>query len=98
MDGLPPVSKCQVEQCFYNIDQLCHAPAINVGGEMHPACDTSSGAPSIFIARRPHWWAPAIPVSAVITTISPAVPPASWSLNMPAMPIVAPLRSSAGEQ
>ena len=47
MDGLPPVSQCQVEKCFYNINQLCHAPAINVGGEMHPACDT-------FIQRTEH--------------------------------------------
>jgi len=39
MDGMPPVSRCDVDKCFYNRDQQCHAPAINVGGE-HPNCDT----------------------------------------------------------
>ena len=36
----PPVSKCEVENCFYNRNLMCHAPAINVGGEDHPMCDT----------------------------------------------------------
>ena len=39
MEQLPPVTECQVEKCFYNRDLMCHAPAINVGGE-HPNCDT----------------------------------------------------------
>jgi hypothetical protein len=39
MDGFPPVSRCDVMNCFYNRDKNCHAPAINVGGE-HPSCDT----------------------------------------------------------
>ena len=39
MQEMPPVSKCKVENCFYNRDLQCHAPAINVGGE-HPSCDT----------------------------------------------------------
>ncbi|HEX2948009.1 MAG TPA: DUF1540 domain-containing protein [Armatimonadota bacterium] len=39
MAGMPPVSKCTVENCFYNQSQQCHAPAINVGGD-HPVCDT----------------------------------------------------------
>lgn len=39
MNDVPPVSKCTVEQCFYNKSQMCHAPAINVGGS-HPSCDT----------------------------------------------------------
>lgn len=39
MDGFPPVSRCQVDQCFYNRSEMCHAPAINVGGS-HPSCDT----------------------------------------------------------
>jgi hypothetical protein len=38
-EPMPPVSKCDVTQCFYNRDAMCHAPAINVGGE-HPMCDT----------------------------------------------------------
>lgn len=37
--GFPPVSKCEVEKCFYNKQLQCHAPAINVGGD-HPNCDT----------------------------------------------------------
>jgi len=40
MAGLPPVSKCEVDQCFYNRELACHAPAINVGDADHPACDT----------------------------------------------------------
>ena len=39
MKGMPPVSKCDVSQCFYNKDKACRAPAINVGRD-HPACDT----------------------------------------------------------
>ena len=39
MEGMPLVSKCLVDNCFYNRDNQCHAPAINVGG-MHPSCDT----------------------------------------------------------
>jgi hypothetical protein len=36
---MPPVSKCEVGECFYNRSMQCHAPAINVGGN-HPMCDT----------------------------------------------------------
>ena len=39
MDEMPPVSKCDVTNCFYNRELQCHAPAINVGGD-HPICDT----------------------------------------------------------
>lgn len=39
MEGFPPVSRCEVDKCFYNRERLCHAPAINVGGS-HPNCDT----------------------------------------------------------
>ena len=39
MSGLPPVSRCEVSECFYNRETACHAPAINVGGD-HPSCDT----------------------------------------------------------
>jgi len=38
-NDMPPVAKCEVENCFYNRNLACHAPAINVGGE-HPMCDT----------------------------------------------------------
>lgn len=37
---MPPVAKCDVEKCFYNHDMQCHAPAINIGGELHPRCDS----------------------------------------------------------
>ena len=39
MAELPPVSRCDVNECFYNRERICHAPAINVGGS-HPNCDT----------------------------------------------------------
>jgi len=38
-NDMPPVKKCEVENCYYNRNLNCHAPAINVGGE-HPMCDT----------------------------------------------------------
>ncbi len=39
MNGMPPVSRCAVTNCFYNTNNACHAPAINVGSD-HPVCDT----------------------------------------------------------
>ncbi|MHB9024685.1 MAG: DUF1540 domain-containing protein [Armatimonadota bacterium] len=39
MNGMPPVTECQVDSCFYNREKQCHAPAINVGSD-HPECDT----------------------------------------------------------
>lgn len=36
---MPPVTQCEVANCFYNRNMACHAPAINVGGD-HPSCDT----------------------------------------------------------
>lgn len=39
MKGMPPVAGCDVNECFYNREKNCHAPAINVGGD-HPLCDT----------------------------------------------------------
>ncbi|MHB9024827.1 MAG: DUF1540 domain-containing protein [Armatimonadota bacterium] len=39
MNEMPPVARCEVEECFYNRESACHAPAINVGGD-HPICDT----------------------------------------------------------
>jgi len=38
-NDMPPVKLCDVLQCFYNKEQQCNAPAINVGGS-HPTCDT----------------------------------------------------------
>jgi len=37
--NIPRVSSCDMEDCFFNKGQTCHAPAINVGGD-HPLCDT----------------------------------------------------------
>lgn len=40
IQGMPPVTRCDVENCFYTRGLLqCHASAINVGGD-HPGCDT----------------------------------------------------------
>lgn len=50
MNGMPPVSRCEVTNCFYNNNKACHAPAINVGGD-HPACDTYIAQPK-HIARQ----------------------------------------------
>ncbi|NLC59002.1 MAG: DUF1540 domain-containing protein [Armatimonadetes bacterium] len=36
---MPPVSSCDVTECFFNQNQQCHANAIQVGGD-HPQCDT----------------------------------------------------------
>lgn len=38
MKGLPVISSCEVDACYYNNDKACHAPAINVGSD-HPECD-----------------------------------------------------------
>ncbi|MCL5999325.1 MAG: DUF1540 domain-containing protein [Chloroflexi bacterium] len=38
MNGMPPVTRCEVNECFYNRDQQCHAPAIDVGNAS-PDCD-----------------------------------------------------------
>ena len=37
--NMPRVTSCDVEDCFFNKGEGCHAPAINVGGS-HPECDT----------------------------------------------------------
>lgn len=38
---MPRVETCQVIECCYNLDQMCHALAITVGGDgAHPKCDT----------------------------------------------------------
>ena len=44
---MPKIAKCEVSECFYNSDKQCHVPAINVGGEKHPKCDT-------FVSRSNH--------------------------------------------
>ena len=36
---MPKVLTCEINKCAYNMDSMCHAMAINVGGS-HPMCDT----------------------------------------------------------
>ena len=37
---MPAVSHCEVSECAYNSDGMCHAMAITVGDAVHPRCDT----------------------------------------------------------
>jgi len=37
---MPRVSRCNITECGYNMDNICHARAITVGGSDRPACDT----------------------------------------------------------
>jgi hypothetical protein len=37
---MPKVSECDVEECAYNKDSMCHAMAITIGDSVHPRCDT----------------------------------------------------------
>ncbi|MDD2485071.1 MAG: DUF1540 domain-containing protein [bacterium] len=39
MPRLPRIKECDVIDCFYNTDKLCHASAITVGSPC-PKCDT----------------------------------------------------------
>jgi hypothetical protein len=39
MEALPPVSRCDVDLCFFNRGLQCHAPAITVGSD-EPCCET----------------------------------------------------------
>lgn len=41
---MPQVKNCTVCECFYNLDEICHANAITVGSD-HPKCDTYIGDP-----------------------------------------------------
>ncbi len=34
------VAKCEVNDCAYNLDNVCHAMAITIGDGMHARCDT----------------------------------------------------------
>ncbi len=34
------VSKCEVNDCAYNLDKMCHAMAITIGDGINPKCDT----------------------------------------------------------
>ncbi len=37
---MPIVSKCEVDHCGYNLNQICHAKAITIGDNSNPGCDT----------------------------------------------------------
>lgn len=40
MMKIPLVAECKAGECVYNKNQRCHAHAITIGDENHPACDT----------------------------------------------------------
>ena len=40
MLAMPKVTKCDVSQCCYNNNKVCHALAITVGDDANPRCDT----------------------------------------------------------
>ncbi len=37
---MPTITSCEITQCAYNDDNLCHAIAITIGDGAHPECDT----------------------------------------------------------
>ena len=37
---MPKVKICNVTDCAYNIENACHTPAITIGNEATPRCDT----------------------------------------------------------
>lgn len=37
---MPMVEKCNIEDCSYNADNICHAKAITIGDGESPLCDT----------------------------------------------------------
>lgn len=37
---MPPVSRCDVSNCAYNVNKNCHAKAVTVGDFTNPGCDT----------------------------------------------------------
>jgi hypothetical protein len=40
MASLPKVAKCDITECAYNHEKMCHASAITVGNGLHPRCET----------------------------------------------------------
>jgi len=40
MMKMAKVIKCEVTDCVYNMDNLCHTPAITIGDGNSPRCDT----------------------------------------------------------
>ncbi len=37
---MPKVISCDVTECAYNMNDMCHAMAITIGDTVHPRCDT----------------------------------------------------------
>jgi len=37
---MPKVEKCEIIDCAYNIDNICHAMAISIGDGIRPTCNT----------------------------------------------------------
>lgn len=37
---IPQILDCEVTQCSYNMNKMCHAVAITVGNSKHAMCDT----------------------------------------------------------
>jgi hypothetical protein len=37
---MPPISRCEAQECSYNKSRECHAMAITVGNSGHARCDT----------------------------------------------------------
>lgn len=40
MMKMPKITQCDVNECAYNTNNICHALAITVGDGTHPRCDT----------------------------------------------------------
>ncbi|MFP4106408.1 MAG: DUF1540 domain-containing protein [Phycisphaerae bacterium] len=37
---MPKVRECEIDQCAYNQNSMCHALAITIGDAVNPRCDT----------------------------------------------------------
>lgn len=37
---MPQITECDVSECAYNKDSMCHALAVTIGDDAHPRCDT----------------------------------------------------------
>ena len=40
LNEMPPIAKCDVSKCGYNVNNGCHAKAITIGDGLNPGCDT----------------------------------------------------------
>ena len=37
---MPKVSRCNIAECAFNMDDQCDTMGITIGGAVHPRCDT----------------------------------------------------------